>query len=110
MIEYKIKELETELPQLFPAHYWVLVQAIEKNTNLIRLFISKYKCVNVNHTELKQKLEKENFAEAFAFRIAVSENYEIIDYNEKLKFEKDKYGRYYSRYLLNNNGKRVRDI
>lgn len=109
-MEYKIKEMETYLPEMFPSHYWVLVQAIEKSTNLIRLFVSRKEVVNLKHSPERQELDKEIFADKFAFRIGNRQEYEIIDYNETLKFDKAKNGRLYSRYLINNNGVRVRDI
>lgn len=110
MREYKIEELETEMPEIFPGKYWVLVQAIEKSTNLIRLFTSKNKTIDNNLDYAKQELKKEIFADKYALNIALRPDYEIIEYNENLKFTKDKRGRYYSRYLVNFNGKRVRDI
>ena len=106
---YRIKKFESDLPEVFPDYIVVYTQAIEKSSNLIRLFVSKPLILNHKRSKSQQEFDIEIYAERFVGNLVVRSDYEVIRYTDNLKFTKFK-KRKYSRYLLNRAGKRVRDL
>lgn len=101
---YKLTRYESDL-DIFPDYVIVKAMAIENSTNLIRLFISKPFMLKEKWDKEQAQTRTEMFVEKFVGSIDIRQDYDLIDFNEKLKFTKYQNGRFYNRHLIDNNGK-----
>ena len=100
---YKITKVENDI-DIFPDYIRVRVMAVENGTNLIRLFISKPFFINNKWTKEQTQTKIEIFVDKFVGSINIRQAYDLIKYNENLKFTKYKSSRLYNRCLIDSNG------
>ena len=101
---YKITKFQNDI-DIFPDYIKVRAMAVENETNLIRLFISKPFFIKDKWTKEQAQTRMEIFIDKFVGSIDVRQEYDLIEYNENLKFTKCKSGRFYNRCLIDSNGK-----
>lgn len=101
---YKIIRFERDL-DIFPDYIIVKVMAIENSTNLIRLFISKPFMLKEKWDKEQVQTRVEIFVDKFVGSIDIRQDYDLIDFDENLKFTKCQNGRFYNHKLIDNYGK-----
>ena len=69
------------------------------------LFISKPFMIKEKWDKKQVETRVEIFVDKFVGSIDIRQDYDLIDFNENLKFTKCQNGRFYNRHLIDNNGK-----
>ena len=107
--KYIIRKFKRDI-DIFPDYIKVRVMAVENETKLIRLFISKPLFIKDEWIKEQTQTKIELFINKFVSSIDLRQDYHIIEYNENLIFTKFKNGRFYNRCLINSNGKFKKEI